>query len=174
MRFVPLLFLLLAGCDSSPSDPGDSAPVTGPAGSFRIEPVAFELHVVADENQGFYANYQGTIGGSLTLTVEDGEISGQGNCSWTTRIHRSWLGETNTASATQRFTAKGRLVDGRVTLDFQGCAWVMARHTGTFDGSAYRLRIPDPLSGPLYPPDIWDGAVRLSGDDPLALTLERS
>lgn len=174
MRISLVFLLLLAACDSTAVEPADSAlPATGPAGTFRIEPLRFELHVVADGNQGFYANYQGTIEGSLTLAEADGELTGQGTCSWTTRQHRSWLGETNTDAATQRFTVRGRMDGERVTLDFQGCAWVMARHTGTFDGSIYRLRIPDPLSGPLFPPEIWDGAVRMSGDDPLELGLVR-
>ena len=173
MRFLCLtLVLLLSSCDSSEPVTDDVSP-TGPAGTFALEPVHFEVDVVESELQGFFANYQGWIEGDITLTETGGVLSGQGTCTWKRRTHRSWLGETNVETGSQRFTAKGTLVGGRVTLDLQGCAWVMVRHTGTFDGSGYDLRIPDTLAGPLFPPTVWEDAHPSRGTDPFVLVLSR-
>jgi hypothetical protein len=172
LRLIAASLLFVAACDSS--DPsGPAVDPADPAGEFAIDPLWFEYQVLSEPSVNGWENLQAWIDGSVRLTQSNGALSGSGSCTVRRRRHKAWLGETSDESSTLAFTASGTVSDGTVVLTLQGCAWVMARYTGTFADGAYSLRVGELASAPAWTPDLWSSAQYRAGDDPRDLGLER-
>jgi hypothetical protein len=122
-RLLPILLLLLAGCDST--DPGSQAEPTILRASVTSEMVAtFLPQGVGNDGLAGLAAHLSLTG---DMTVTDGVIAGTGTCSYsTTRI--LWdsvtmeVTEENGAPTTQSLTITGLFaLNGNALIEIQGC-----------------------------------------------------
>ncbi|MBO6574367.1 MAG: hypothetical protein JJ896_03040 [Rhodothermales bacterium] len=174
MRYALVLILMLTACDSTEVDPGPDPVQTGPEGTWQIDPVSFQLNRVTDAQNGITQDIQATISGTLSLDVADGQLSGNGQCSWTTRQHTARTNQTLERDGTESFTVSGTFSDESVLLILSGCAWNQIGYRGTFtEGEGYDLSIRASGEGPLFGADVWSDARFVSGDDPAELRLLR-
>lgn len=176
--FVPQLMLLsvlvlLGGCDSTSTEMDVEPAPVGPSGSWTIDPVAFRLNLIVDASAGITQDIQATISGTMTLSEEDGVLSGSGTCSWTSRRHTPRTAQTVEESGTEGFSVSGSIVDNDARLILSGCAWNQIGYRGEFDGDSYALAIPLGAEGPIFDAQVWSDATFIEGDDPAALVLVR-
>ncbi len=173
LRTLLVALLLVSACDSSDSGGSDTVDPTDPTGRFTIESTWFRLTRVVEPSVGGVEDLQAWIDGSITMTRTGNELGGSGSCTIRRRRHRAWIPQTTDETATLPFSAAGTLDGDSVTLTLQGCAWAMARYTGTFSEGTYSLRVGDRQSAPAWDPDIWSSSTQLDGDDPRDLVLTR-